>query len=103
MQLHIGEKMAKLVDRTSPDFEKFELFTPSEVSTFLKEKVPDISPEVLEQIVNEKIDGGLLLEMEDSGLKEIAPLLGDRLKIQRAMPGKVSFSSKELCFISTMS
>ena len=30
-----------------------------------------------------KIDGGAFVELEDKSLKEIAPLLGDRLKLKR--------------------
>ena len=40
---------------------------------------------VLESISDHKIDGDAFLQLDDQGLKEIAPLLGDRFKIKRVM------------------
>ena len=65
--------------------ENFELFSPSKVSDFLRDKVPGISEDVLENVIDHKIDGEVFLDLNDAYLKEIAPLLGDRLKIRRAI------------------
>ena len=61
--------------------ERFELLTPTRVCDFLKEQVPGLSEDVLEKVINHKIDGEVFLELDDVYLKEIASLLGDRLKI----------------------
>lgn len=58
-------------------------FSPEEVVAFLKENLPGISVDVFTTIVTQKIDGEILLELSDSDMREIAPLLGDRLKIKR--------------------
>ena len=65
--------------------ENFEHLSPSKVSDFLRETVPGISEDVLENVIDHKIDGEVFLDLNDVYLKEIAPLLGDRLKIRRAI------------------
>lgn len=67
------------------DAERFELFSPSKVCDFVKEQVPGVSEDVLEKVMDHKIDDEVFLELNDTYLKEIAPLLGDRLKIRRAI------------------
>lgn len=56
-------------------------FSPEDVTSFLEENVPGISSDVLSNIITQKIDGEILSELSDSDMREIAPLLGDRLKI----------------------
>ncbi len=65
----------------------FERFTPAQVAEFIKNEIPAISVEILETIAAQKIDGEVLLEMSDGDLLEIAPRLGDRLKLKKAARG----------------
>ena len=52
---------------------------------YKKNLVPTISEEILDSVIDHKIDEEVFLEMNDEYLREIAPLLGDRLKIKRAV------------------
>ena len=63
----------------------FDHLSPEEVCMYLKNEVPTISQEILDSVIDHKIDGEVFLEMNDEYLREIAPLLGDRLKIKRAV------------------
>ncbi len=63
-------------------------FTVEDVTSFLRENVPGISADVLSNIITQKIDGEILSELSDSEMREIAPLLGDRLKIKRVIKRK---------------
>lgn len=63
----------------------FDEYTPEQVVAFVKGGIPTLSVEVLETITAHKIDGEVLLEMNDEYLLEIAPLLGDRLKLKKAI------------------
>lgn len=60
-------------------------FSPEDVTSFLEENVPGISSDVLSNIITQKIDGEILSELSDSDMREIAPLLGDRLKIKKVI------------------
>ena len=50
---------------------------------YLNAEIPTLSKDVVSLIQEHKIDGGAFVELEDESLKEIAPLLGDRLKLKR--------------------
>ena len=63
----------------------FESFSPDEVCDFLKEHVPSISDSILQEIKAHKIDGEVFLALNDEYLRELAPLLGDRLKIKHVI------------------
>lgn len=54
-----------------------------EICTYVKEQIPSISDEILEKFEEHKIDGSVFLELNDEYLREIAPRLGDRLKLKR--------------------
>ena len=60
-----------------------ESLSPEEVCAYLKEQSPLISEGILERFVEHKIDGEVFLELNDEYLREIAPLLGDRLKLKK--------------------
>ena len=47
--------------------------------------MPKIENDVLEKIVEHKIDGETFLVLNDEYLREVAPLLGDRLKIKKVI------------------
>ena len=55
---------------------RFEEFTPEEVCDYVQEQVPQIE-------IYYKIDGEMFLVLNDEYLREVAPLLGDRLKIKK--------------------
>ena len=77
----------------------FQDYDPEEVGKYLKQQIPALSGDILEKIVGQKIDGEVFLALDEGSLREIAPLLGDRVKIKRAqavalseatfIPGKV--------------
>ena len=54
-----------------------------EVHDYIQEEIPQIEKDVLENIVLHKIDGETFLVLNDEYLREIAPLLGDRLKLKK--------------------
>ena len=64
---------------------RFDSLSPDEVCDFLKDQIPSISDSIFQKIHEHKIDGEVFLELTDKYLREIAPLLGDRLKMKRAI------------------
>ena len=62
---------------------EFERFSPEEVRKYVLEKIPQIDANVLDKIVEHKIDGETFLVLNEEYLCEVAPLLGDRLKIKK--------------------
>lgn len=60
----------------------FEGLSAEEICTYMKEQIPSISDELLERFEEHKIDGSVFLELNDEYLHEIAPRLGDRLKLK---------------------
>jgi len=72
---------------------ELESYSPTDVCVFLKEQIPNISESILEAIEDHKIDGGVFMELTEEYLREIAPLLGDRLKIKRAIRLALSMNS----------
>ena len=63
----------------------FEALSPEDVYIFLEKEIPTISEDILKKIVEHKIDGEVFLSLNDEYLREIAPLLGDRLKIKHVL------------------
>ena len=61
----------------------FEGLSPEEICAYVKEQIPSISDEILERFKEHEIDGSVFLELNDEYLREIAPRLGDRLKLKR--------------------
>ena len=65
---------------------QFSWFTEENVRDFVKKEIPNISVEVLESIISYKIDGEVFMEIEDEAyLTEIAPIVGDRIKLKKAI------------------
>lgn len=64
---------------------KFEDLSPEEVCIVLQQEIPTLSEDILKRIVEHKIDGEVFLGLNDEYLREIAPLLGDRLKLRRVL------------------
>ena len=48
----------------------------------LKEEIPDLSDSVVQEILKHRIDRVTFIELTEDNLKEIAPLLGDRMKLK---------------------
>ena len=71
----------------------FENRSPDQVCKFLKEQIPNISDSVLDKIVLHKVDGEVFLAIDDEYLREIAPLVGDRFKVKKAIGVARSISS----------
>lgn len=63
----------------------FDALSPEDVCLFLQDEIPTLSSDILQKIVDHKIDGEVFLSLNDEYLREIAPLLGDRLKIRRVV------------------
>ena len=61
-------------------------FTPEEVSAFMRTENPALSEDVLSAIVSHKIDGAFL-ELTEEYLREVAPILGDRIKLKKIISG----------------
>lgn len=51
------------------------------VCSFLKGKIPSLSENIMEKLKQQKIYGEVLLELDEDYLCELAPLMGDRLKL----------------------
>ena len=69
--------------------------SPEKVCDFLKKQIPSVSSDILEAIIFHKLDGETFLGLNDEYLREIAPRLGDRIKIkviQAALLGNTSVS-----------
>lgn len=62
-----------------------ESLSTEDLCFYLKQEIPSLSEDVFKLLNEHKIDGGLFLELDDEYLKEVAPLLGDRLKLKRVM------------------
>ena len=62
---------------------KFEAFPPEGVCYYMKSQLPSIDEAVLAKMTEHKVDREVLLSLTDEYLREIAPFLGDRLKLKR--------------------
>ncbi len=60
----------------------WQMCLPESVCDYLKNEIPAIHRGILDRIVEHKIDGEVFLSLNDEYLREVAPLLGDRLKIR---------------------
>ena len=76
-----------------------EDFSTEDVCTYIQEQVPDFSQSFLEALKEHIIDGGVLLELTDEYLRELAPLLGDRIKIKRVIRFALSTNSAVSFFL----
>ena len=70
--------------------QRFEGLSPTTLRLRLKEEIPSLSESILDKILEHKIDGEVFLSLNDENLREIAPLLGDRLKIKRLISETVA-------------
>ncbi len=64
---------------------KVESFSPGDVCSYLRHQLPSIDKAIFDKILEHKIDGEVFVSLNDEYLREIAPLLGDRIKIKRVV------------------
>ena len=75
---------------------RFEYKTPAEVKVYVKQHISSIEDTVLEAIVKHKIDGATFLQLTDEYLREIFPLLGDRLKVKKLVCDLITSEPEEV-------
>ena len=61
----------------------------NDLCEFLEIEFPDLEDHVLENIKKHKIDGQTFLQLNEEYLKEVAPPLGDRLKLKKVIAAGV--------------
>ena len=77
--LRIGEPIAEM------DLVDMESWSPNEVVLFLAGEVPDIDENVLKSFADNKVSGDLLLDLDDDSLRELILVLGDRIRVKKAI------------------
>lgn len=60
-----------------------EQYSSDEVCALVSESLPKLDGEAFDNIIRHKIDGEIFLALNDEYLRELVPLLGDRLKIRK--------------------
>ena len=95
--LEVCWKYFRIMDRSKALF--LSSFTSQEVCTFLKTEIPMLSEGVLTIIVNHKIDGEAFLALNEEYLREIAPFLGDRIKLKKRISAQ-GFSAAAFSTVS---
>jgi len=84
----------------SDEVEEFIDFNCQQVSDYVKKEVPLIGEDILERIIEHKIDGEIFSILNDECLREIAPLLGDRLKLKKLIVKVLEVDVRSLICIS---
>lgn len=77
----------------------FDTRSPDDVRAYLSKEVPNLDGEVLNNFVKHKICkicGAVFLELTDEYLRELIPLLGDRIQVKRAIM-KAMDSTEQVC------
>ena len=77
----------------------FDKCSPQEVCSFLLQEVPGLDEEVLETFQRHKISGAVFLDVTDEYLRELVPLLGDRIRVKKAVV-KALNSAESLATVS---
>ena len=54
-----------------------------EVCEYLYDSIHDIDESVLDNIRKHKIDGSILMQLNEEYLREVVPLVGDRVKVRQ--------------------
>lgn len=81
---------------------------PNGLCCLLQELVPDVDSEVFENIKRHKITGDIFLQLDEEYLREIAPLLGDRIRLKKIIssslePVSLASTPQSLPFVSSPS
>ena len=69
----------------SPSFMALQDKSIDELCDYLSTEITDISEDVLSNFRMHKIDGNLFLQLNEEYLREIAPLVGDRMKLKKVL------------------
>ena len=56
-----------------------------ELCDYLFMEITDISEDVLSNLRQHKVDGKIFVQLNEEYLREVAPLLGDRLKLKKGI------------------
>lgn len=64
---------------------QLESFSVEDVCDYLRRQAPKLDNAVFDKLSEHKIDGEAFMELNEEYLREIAPLLGDRLKIKKVI------------------
>ena len=83
------------------NFEEF--YSPQQVCEFLQNEIPMISGDILEKVIAHDIDGEVFLEIDDKYSREIAPLVGDRFRMKRAIRTAVNLTTHKLVCLMYLS
>ena len=54
-----------------------------ELCDFIKDSIPDIKCDVLENFKRHKVNGEIFAQLDEEYLRELAPLLGDRVRLKK--------------------
>lgn len=77
-----------------------ERLSSSELCDQLKKQIPSLSETILHQIEENKIDGEVFFSLDDESLRELAPLIGDRLKLRKLITSaRETVSVRIQCYI----
>ena len=61
----------------------FSIMTPDDICVFLREELPSLDEDIIETFRQNKIDRIAFIELNDEYLRELCPILGDRMKIKK--------------------
>jgi hypothetical protein len=75
----------------------------NELCDYLSIVIPDLDLSVIENIKKHKINGELFLQLTEEYMREIAPLLGDRIKLKRIISTALEPATPVSSSISTPS
>ena len=67
---------------------------------FLSESFPDIDESILDNIRRHKIDGSVFMQLNEEYLREVAPLLGDRIKLKNIISKSLDTPDVFVCEVS---
>ena len=57
----------------------------NDLCEFLEIEFPDLEDHVLENVKKHKIDGQTFLQLDEEYLKDVTPLLGDRVRLKKVI------------------
>ena len=77
----------------------FEELSPSEVVSYLSAEVPDLDKTVLENFITHKISGDVFIDLTEEYLRELVPLVGERLRVKRAVVKAQTHVTSVVCWL----
>lgn len=67
--------------------------TCEDVCSYLREHILSLDEDIIESFLNNRIDGVAFAELNDDYLKELCPILGDRMKLRNLVQSCVEPTS----------